>query len=188
MKNPTKTFFVSVGLVFLLTLFLLGVLIRAHYDRASQEHIEVQTPVIKGIAPKDLRYSIYPNTKDGEWENPSAIQAKDASADRALPPIGSRIRVTSNKLAPGWHVAMLNRYRTKRVFYEILIFGPNSIKSTLNPDNIARIQVSTIYNRGSVGNFDPTKTLYPDEEWIDVSLNALRAANKRFREKGPTNP
>ena len=116
-----------------------------------------------------------------------SVQGENDVTDKEIPPIGSRVRITSNQLGPGWHVGMLNRIRREPVFYKILVFSPsNTITSMYTPDDITRIQVSTIYNTGA-GNYDPTKTLYPDEEWIDVSLDALRAANKMFSEKGSTN-
>jgi hypothetical protein len=95
-----------------------------------------------------------------------------------LPQIGSRVRVGAPKLAPGWHVGMLNRLRVEPVCYVILIFeSSNKLKASLTLNEITEIQLSNLYDKG-FGGYDPGHPLYPDEEWTEVSLEALRAANK----------
>lgn len=42
---------------------------------------------------------------------------------------------------------------------------------------ITRIQLSNLYNNGRAA-YDPSKLSYPEEKWSDVSLDALRSANK----------
>lgn len=105
-------------------------------------------------------------------------QAQHNAPSGQLPEIGSRVRVAAPKLAPGWHVGMLNRLRVEPVCYVILIFeSSNKLKASLKVNEITEIQLSTLYNKG-FGGYDPGHPLYPNEEWTEVSLEALRAANK----------
>ena len=105
-------------------------------------------------------------------------RAQDSVPSTQLPEIGSRVRVTAPKLEPGWHVGMLNRLRIEPICYVILIFeSSNKLNVTLTLNEIAQIQVSTLYDKG-FGGYDPSNPLYAHEQWTDVSLEALRAANK----------
>jgi hypothetical protein len=110
----------------------------------------------------------------------SHIQAKTDD----VPPIGSRVRVTASKLGEGWHVGMLNKTRVPYPCYRILIFGlNNTVSHLLAVGDIARMQVSNLYNKGFVRNYDPGRPLYPNEEWIEVSFNALQVADEKCRNK-----
>jgi hypothetical protein len=108
------------------------------------------------------------------------VQAKNDD----VPPIGSRVRVTASKLGEGWHVGMLNQTRVPYPCYRILIFGSNNaVLHFLTVGDITGMQVSNLYNKGFVGNYDPTKVLYPNEEWIDVSFDPLQVADEKCRDK-----
>ena len=114
------------------------------------------------------------------------VQSPDSVVDNKIPPIGSRIRITSPRLEPGWHVGMLNRLRVEPICYRILIFGSsNTIKATLTVNDITNIQVSSIYNQGFVGNYDPTKPSYPEEKWLDVPLEELHSIDKNCKVNEP---
>ena len=105
-------------------------------------------------------------------------------ANNDVPPIGSRVRVTAANLGDGWHVGMLNQTRVPYPCYRILIFGPNNtVLHFLSVGDITRMQVSNLYNKGFVGNYDPTKPLYANEEWVDVSFTALQVADEKCRKK-----
>ena len=105
-------------------------------------------------------------------------RAQHTAPNGQLPEIGSRVRVTAPMLAPGWHVGMLNRLRVEPVCYVILIFeSSNKLKASLTLNEITEIQLSTLYDKG-FGGYDPSNPLYRNESWTDVSLEALRAANK----------
>lgn len=109
---------------------------------------------------------------------PLSNYAQDKVPSSQLPQIGSRVRVAAPKLAPGWHVGMLNRLRVEPVCYVILIFeSSNKLKASLTLNEITEIQLSTLYDKG-FGGYDPSNPLYRNESWTDVSLEALRAANK----------
>ena len=118
----------------------------------------------------------------------AAVQGITTGTGRSVPPTGSRVRITSEKLGRGWHVGMLNRIRTEPVCYRVLIFAPpNRIKRIIDPDDITKIQVSSIYNKGG-SNYDPAKWEYPREKWLDVSLDDILAANKKCPEKQTRKP
>lgn len=109
---------------------------------------------------------------------PLSSYAQHKVPSSQLPEIGSRVRVAAPKLAPGWHVGMLNRLRVEPVCYVILIFeSSNQLKASLTLTEITAIQLSSLYNKG-FGGYDPSDPPYANEEWAEVSLGALRAANK----------
>lgn len=111
-------------------------------------------------------------------------QAETTVPGNPLPEIGSRIRVTAPSLNPGWHIGKLNRFRVEPICYTILIFGSpgkNEVTAMFTLGEISQIQVSNLYNDGRA-NYDPTMPSHPDEKWSDMSLEALRSANKCRKE------
>lgn len=69
--------------------------------------------------------------------------------------------------------------------YRVLLFspiGPRRITATLSVRDLARIQVSTIYDgRTRSYTFEPDEDLNSKEDWRDVSLEALGEAERSCR-------
>ncbi len=115
---------------------------------------------------------------------PLLAQAQHHAPSDQLPMVGSRVRVTTLRLGPGWHVGMLNRLRVQPVCYVVLVFGlpnKNEVTATLTLSEVRQIQVSNLFNNGHA-SYDPSKPSYPDEKWADVPLETLRSANKCRRD------
>jgi hypothetical protein len=104
-----------------------------------------------------------------------AVRAQDSDS---APPIGSRVRVISSALGPGWRTGMLNQLRLKPTCHRILIFAPTGalrVAAELPPSEIARMQVS-IRADGTARPDHPPARGGPVQgaRWREVPLGALK--------------
>ena len=77
---------------------------------------------------------------------------------------------------------MFNWLRVPRPCYRVIRFGPsNTIEQVLTISEISQMQVSTMYSEGFVENYDPARSSYPNEGWVDVPLEGWKAQDEECK-------
>lgn len=114
-----------------------------------------------------------------------AIATGATAAENDLPLTGARVRVVVPSLGSEWQIGIFNRLRVEPPCYRVILFElaqPRRVRAVLSVREISRLEVSRVYDgRTRVTPNEPTDRAEREDEWRNVSLDALRAAEQHCR-------